>query len=446
MSTSTELPQEIIDAIIDEVAGHGPPDIYWGEFASNLYACCLTAQRFVPRVRKHIFQKIILTPESAWVGGYPTHFTPTARRFREHVTPSSARLVETVILSGPGRNLYHGDETDLEDWVAKDRALVRVISSLSALNAVEIRGVDLTSAWTHSLQAMFAQCSIKTVTFSGVWAVYRQSLHSVFGAFPAVQEICVRNPPRNVHGYYWSNSLFNKGNILLDVLDTDVFGLARDSGRICLPQINHLEFRPESLVPDHDSKYGPASVVSRLLASMQSLESLSLDIDMVTEDEFNHKWLPTSLPLQNLLTLTITSRVPAMRLPPLEESSILAPRHWSLYARSLAIVDEKYRLEFLQVQIIISTDNDVISYTAAANWEDLPASLLAMERLRHVSLVILARERNDEVMDKARQVHELLSRMLSTGGNAFYDLAGRVEVLLEIDDISQRVESTSRDG
>ncbi|KAF8893248.1 hypothetical protein CPB85DRAFT_1458923 [Mucidula mucida] len=465
MPPSTELPQEIIDAIIDEVAGRGPPDVYWGETASDMYACCLTSQRFVPRARKHLFRKIILTPESAWVGGYPTHFTPTAKRFRERVTPFSACLVETVVLSGPTKNLYHGDETDLEEWVAKDHALAQVIPSLSALNAVEIRGLDITSDWAYCLQAMFSQSSIETVTFSSVWVAYRHSLHGVLGAFPVVREIRVIKPPRNVRSCYWSNSLFDKSDnpswrhgladeshlahlkslVLLDALGSDVSGLARDSGRMCLSQINHLDLRPERMTED-DSEHGPTNEVSRLLASMQSLESLSLDLDLVTEDSVNPEWLPSSLPLQNLRTFTITCRMPALRLPPFNETSIFVLRHWGLYVRSLAIADQKYRLELLQVRIIIVADSDVVTFQSTFEWDALPVSLLAMDHLRRVDLVIMAGDSEQEVVIKAREVYGLFSNKLSTAGNAYHELASRVEVCLQFDPSSHLGESELMDG
>ncbi|KAF8893238.1 hypothetical protein CPB85DRAFT_1440706 [Mucidula mucida] len=418
-----------------------------------MYAYCLTAQRFVPRARKHLFRKIILTPESAWVGGYPTHFTPTAKRFRERVTPSSACLVETVVLSGPTKNLHHGDETDLEEWVAKDRALAQVIPSLSALNAVEIRGLDITSDWAYCLQAIFFKSSIRTVTFSSVWVAYRQSLHGVLGAFPAVREIRAIKPPRNVRSCYWSNSLFDRGDnpswrhgladeshlahlkslVLLDALGSDVSGLARDSGHIWLSQIKHLDLRPERMTED-DSEHGPTNEVARLLASMQSLESLSLDLDLVTEDSVNPERLPGSL-----RTFTITCRMPALRLPPFNETSIFVLRHWGLYVRSLAIADQKYRLELLQIRIIIIADSDIINFQLTAEWDDLPVSLLAMEHLRRVDPVVIAGDSEQEVVRKTREVYGLFSNKLSTARNAYHELAGRVEVCLRFDPSSHLV-------
>ncbi len=138
--------------------------------------------------------------------------------------------------------------------------------------------------------------------------------------------------------------------------------------------------------------------------------------------------------------------MPALRFPPSNDTSIFVPRHWGLYVRSLAIADQKYRLEFLQIRIIIIAYSNIITFHSTAEWDNLPVSLLSMEHLRRVDLVIIAGNSDHEVVRKTREVYWLFSNKLSTAGNAYHELASRVEVCLQFDPSSHLGESELMGG
>lgn len=84
-----DLPQEIIDKIIDEVAQHAPP-------TRALYACSLVQKRWVERSRSHLFRAIslyVLDNFQGWIKSFP----PSPNSPHHHVRNLSYRQGPAIL-------------------------------------------------------------------------------------------------------------------------------------------------------------------------------------------------------------------------------------------------------------------------------------------------------------------------------------------------------------
>ncbi len=122
-----QFPQEIIDAVIDEVQNSSPsPYLY-----NNLSRCSLVCHSFLPRSRKHLFSSIALTSNGrhSWTTFHDRIFKPS---------PEIMPMILSVALSSGDR---HG--------VEEDRIIYTLLAAMRNLRHVNLSSGFPGNGGTH---------------------------------------------------------------------------------------------------------------------------------------------------------------------------------------------------------------------------------------------------------------------------------------------------------
>lgn len=124
-----KLPQELIDAIIDNIDDDESYPCRW-----TLQRCSLVCRSWLPRCQRRIFRRIVLLPRR--------------RRYRPHPESNSQRL-RLILLKYPHISryilelkVYEGQVEKDRDWIRTDETLPLVLSSLKNLTRIEFRRLE----------------------------------------------------------------------------------------------------------------------------------------------------------------------------------------------------------------------------------------------------------------------------------------------------------------
>lgn len=210
------LPQEIIDAIIDDVAliqNVEPlaPFSAGNAASSELSACASTSSMFLPRARRHIFRQILLFPHEDLQRIAPFSFNPgrprkvrklsISSRFIERVQPSTAALVESLVLIGS----FGPGGTDLEEWASMDPDFRRVVVALTSLRSITLRRFMIYSLSANTLHSIFPNLVIRSIILAGVH-MQNGAMPPFFLLFPHIESLEI--VPAPAHDSSWANTVF----------------------------------------------------------------------------------------------------------------------------------------------------------------------------------------------------------------------------------------------
>ncbi|KAF9011645.1 hypothetical protein BDZ89DRAFT_1143078 [Hymenopellis radicata] len=425
------LPQEIIDAIVDDVAllqDFG--DVYSiAEGIPALYSCSLTCRALLPRARKHIFRQIMLSPEPPEYGrsslkhrsSFP--YQPTCSRFMKYVPPSTAALVESLILSGQRPTSSDPDPDpyiDLEEWAASENSLPRLMASLQSLNAVDIRWFILSSPHVTTLHSIFTHRNIRSAAFSDI---YTEDLDKILLLFPHMQSLRYgdnvwdtgHTGPGTVHGYRLpSPECITLSMTPMEVRTEELFRLI---SRPVL-QLNRVK-RLECRIPF----YGRDELL-RLTELIHGLEHLvHLEIGSEQFDPRVDQY--PALPFHRLTSLAISASLPFEY----NLTAEIVPFPWKLYLRSLSLPYHAYHLQDFHLTLSFEAD---LALRTDGDWRDLARVLLRLPNLRCVYIVLVAYWENEAIKTRCVSLYESITASLEEEGHEFHSLLVNADVSLTL--------------
>ncbi|SJL02995.1 uncharacterized protein ARMOST_06340 [Armillaria ostoyae] len=163
------FPQEIIDAVIDEVQNSSPsPCLY-----NNLSRCSLVCHSFLPRSRKHLFSSIALTSDGhhSWTTFHDRVFKPS---------PEIMSMILSVALSS-------GDGHDVEE----DHIIYTLLAAMRNL-----RHVKLSSGFpgNGALRALRSHAdNIISLRFTDVTFQHSATFFDILAMFPNLRLLAIKN-------------------------------------------------------------------------------------------------------------------------------------------------------------------------------------------------------------------------------------------------------------
>ncbi|KAF9038777.1 hypothetical protein BDZ89DRAFT_1129544 [Hymenopellis radicata] len=438
------LPQEIIDAIIDDVAvmhdvePHAP--ISAGNAAStDLYACALTSSTFLLRARRHIFRQIMLFPHGdiqriATFAFNPNRARKTRKsitsRFIDRVQPSTATLVESVIVVGS-----LGGGTDLEEWASIDPDFRLVFASLTSLRSITLRRFMIRSLHATTLHSIFANLIIRSVTFAGVH-MQNGAMPPFFLLFPRMESLEIL--PAAVNDSSWPNAIFwiplrgdravlqesllprPQSLTLMEIDGGELFRLLRHPWPLQLNRIHHLECS--------FSWYGTEQLVSlnQLMANMSALAHLTLGF---RDSDYQIERFP-SLPFHRLTSLAIRASLPSGGYDDIQLEHMQMPTPWNLYVRSLTMPDHIYYLEDFQLSLTFTDDAGL---GISGVWRDLPSALVRLPTLRRVTFVVVSDSTDGGIQRECTALYHGLVAVLEKEGDSLNSLLAHADVTIKLE-------------
>ncbi|PBK60909.1 hypothetical protein ARMSODRAFT_965562 [Armillaria solidipes] len=163
------FPQEIIDAVIDEVQNSSPSSYLY----NNLSRCSLVGHSFLPRSRKHLFSSIALTSDGhhSWTTFHDRVFKPS---------PEIMPMILSVALSS-------GDGHDVEE----DHIIYTLLAAMRNL-----RHVKLSSGFpgNGALRALRSHAdNIISLRFANVTFQHSATFFDILATFPNLRFLAIKN-------------------------------------------------------------------------------------------------------------------------------------------------------------------------------------------------------------------------------------------------------------
>ncbi|KAK0475013.1 hypothetical protein EDD18DRAFT_219369 [Armillaria luteobubalina] len=163
------FPQEIIDAIIDEIQNSSP-----SPYLHNDLSCCsLVCRSFLPRSRKHLFSSIALTSDG--------HHSWTT--FHDHVFKPSPEIMPMIL----SVSLSSGDGRDVEE----DRIIYTLLAAMR-----NVRHIKLSSGFPgdRALSALKTHGdNVVSLRFTNITFQHSVAFFDVLAMFPNLRLLAMKN-------------------------------------------------------------------------------------------------------------------------------------------------------------------------------------------------------------------------------------------------------------
>ncbi|PBK93422.1 hypothetical protein ARMGADRAFT_1164966 [Armillaria gallica] len=166
------FPQEIIDAVIDEVQNSSPSAYLY----NNLSRCSLVCHSFLPRSRKHIFSSIALTSNGrhSWTTFHDCIFKPS---------PEIMPMILSVALSS-------GDRHSVEE----DHIIYTLLAAMRNLRHVKLSsGFPGNGALTGALRSHADNAMIISLRLANVTLPDSATFFDLLATFPNLRVLAIKN-------------------------------------------------------------------------------------------------------------------------------------------------------------------------------------------------------------------------------------------------------------
>ncbi|KAF9040208.1 hypothetical protein BDZ89DRAFT_1060626, partial [Hymenopellis radicata] len=292
-------PQEIVDAIVDEIWASSCPTK-----TSTLRSCARSARCFLHRARAHLLREIHLyhpscspLSESPWQASEEANGLHCLLSQFHDVFIRSSIPLDCVV-----RSLHlHGANpggSDLEEWLNADRRLSDVFAALGRLECLTFRSLNIVGGDT----SVPLTPSVKHVAFNRVWSPDARGLAHCLRQFPNMESLHFSACNFPSESQKDSEALVDLGSLReMSLDDIHFFSLEPVVCLLRRAQLQRLSYQCGAVwAPDH-----PATLfqISRLVRASKSVTDLTVNMCWLVVNPFD---LPPLLPFSSLTSLNVT--------------------------------------------------------------------------------------------------------------------------------------------